>query len=321
MINNEPKVEISFAVSLMENLVTPIFVLNADGFVVIWNKACENLTGLKAEEVVGTKEHWRAFYDSARVCLVDLLLKNGNVLTAETDILYEKYSNKSYGEDTLQAQNWCTMPLLKEKKYLAIDAGPIYDHEGNLIAAVESLRDLTELKETQSKLETLSTIDSLTSLGNRRYFDLQFDVIWLNSLRHKQALSVLVVDIDYFKNYNDSYGHQEGDNCLQKVAQVIQKSTSRSLDMAFRYGGEEFCILLPDTGSKGASVVAKKIIDTLEVLGLEHNKSPISEFITVSIGISSCLPRDANGSKVLFKSADEALYLAKSSGRSRFVIT
>lgn len=320
MKNNKSKVEINFAVSLMDNLVTPTFVLNSDGLVIIWNKACQKLTGLKADDVIGTKDHWKGFYDSARPCLADLMVNKSDTLSSEIDRLYEKHSKNSSDEQALHAQNWCIMPLLKEKKYLVIDAGPIYDNEGSLIAVVESLRDLTELKETQSSLEKLSTTDSLTGLANRRYFDLQLDVLWFNTLRHKQALSVLVIDIDYFKNYNDFYGHQRGDECLQKVAHIIQKSASRSLDITFRYGGEEFCILLPDTDAKNASVIAKKIINSLKESAIEHNKSPVSEFITVSVGISSCIPKEADDPKSLFKTADKALYLAKNSGRSQFVV-
>lgn len=313
--------ENSFAISLMENLVTPTFVINADGFVVIWNKACEDLTGLKAIDVIGTKNHWSGFYDTDRICLVDLLLPKSRSNELVIDVLYNEII-KSGENHSLHAENWCVMPLKGEKKYLAIDAGPIYDDSGKLIAAVETLTDLTELKETQSKFEKLSTIDALTGLGNRGFFDVQLDALWFSTRRHRQAFSLLMIDVDYFKNFNDHYGHPRGDECLKAVAQVISESISRSLDLAFRYGGEEFTILLPDTDAEGASAVAERINDGLKQLAMEHiNRPTPKKIVTVSIGISTCFPRENLDSKTLLLRADEALYRAKLEGRDRYVVS
>lgn len=312
-------VEMSFAVSLMENLVTPTFVVNVDGFVVIWNKACERLTGLKSKEVIGTKNHWKGFYDYQRPCLVDMVISKHRNNAYQHQTLHEHYSHIDIDDNSLKAENWCVMPLLGKKKYVAIDAGPIYDGAGNLIAAVETLRDLTELKQVQSNLEKLTNVDSLTRIGNRRYFDLQLEAHWLSSCRHHQPLGFMMIDVDYFKKYNDFYGHPQGDECLRNVAQAINSCISRSLDMAFRYGGEEFCVLLPDTDLPGTVYVAEKIISAIEQFGLEHKQSPISDKVTVSIGCYACKPSRELDPSTLIKAADEALYTAKSSGRARYV--
>ncbi len=312
--------ENTFAISLMENLVTPTFVINADGFVVIWNRACEKLTGLRAIDVIGTNNHWRGFYDTQRVCLVDMLLPKMHRAQESSAELYNDFM-KSEDRHSLHAENWCVMPLKGEKKYLAIDAGPIYDANGKLIAAVETLSDLTELKETQSKFEKLSTIDALTGLGNRGFFDVQLDALWFSTRRHKQAISLLMIDVDYFKNFNDYYGHPRGDECLKVVAEVISLSLTRSLDMSFRYGGEEFCVLLPDTDTDGAENIAKRIIERLDSRQMEHQNRPkLKQTVSISIGISSYRPTAELDSKALVLSADKALYEAKSQGRDCYVI-
>ncbi len=128
-----------FAVRLMEHLVVPTFVLDAQGCVLIWNKACERLTGLAAGEVVGTRAHWRAFYDAPRPCLADLIVQGQS---AKLGSLYEEHVQTA-GQMSLSAENWCEMPHLERRRYLAIDAGPIFDDFGNLIAVVETLRDIT----------------------------------------------------------------------------------------------------------------------------------------------------------------------------------
>jgi diguanylate cyclase (GGDEF)-like protein len=319
LIGESSRYENSFAINLLENLAAPTFVINADGYVVIWNKACERLTGLKTENVIGTKNHWRGFYDKPRVCLVDMLLPANRDTETKIDALYNLVEKDAEDNQRLQAENWCVMPLLGEKKYLTIDAGPIYDASGKLIAAVESLRDLTELKETQAKFEKLSTIDALTGLGNRGFFDVQLDALWFSTRRHRQHISLLMMDVDYFKNYNDHYGHPKGDECLKVVATVLSKSITRALDMAFRYGGEEFCVLLPDTDSKSAETIAQRIIDSLAQVAMEHEKSLLPQkVVTISIGISTFLPDQESDSKDLVLAADQALYEAKSSGRARY---
>src|SRR5438309_646158 len=127
----------SFAISLMEHLVVPTFVIDAEGCVLIWNKACERLTGVAASEVVGGRDHWRAFYDIRRPCLADLVLSKR---LSEISALYARDGNFGMSDFGVSAENWCVMPRAGHRLYLAIDAGPIYDESGSLIAVVETLR-------------------------------------------------------------------------------------------------------------------------------------------------------------------------------------
>jgi diguanylate cyclase (GGDEF)-like protein/PAS domain S-box-containing protein len=246
----------TFAVNLMENLIIATFVLDSDGKVIIWNHACERLTGIKAEEVLGTDEHWKALYAEKRTCLADALLKGE---TSALDGLYEFHAQPSNYGNGYKAENWCSMPRLGNRHYLAIDVGPIYDDEGQLIAVVETLRDMTEYKTAQTALEELTVVDDMTGLSNRRYFDSCLNIEWKLAQRLNHPLSCIMIDIDYFKQFNDAYGHQEGDKCLKAVAKAIQQSVYRGTEAVCRYGGEEFCILLPSTDLDGAYVIAKRV--------------------------------------------------------------
>ena len=139
------------------------------------------------------------------------------------------------------------MPQLGNHLYLAIDAGPIHDDDGNLIAVVETLRDMTEQKRAEMALKTLAAKDGLTGLANRRSFDQAMEMEWSRAQRSGKPLALLFADVDHFKLFNDHHGHQSGDECLRAVAAVIGRSAIRPTDLAARYGGEEFAIIMPDT--------------------------------------------------------------------------
>ena len=194
--------DFGFAISLMEHLVVPTFVLNADRRVLIWNKACERLTGVHAADVVGTSGHWRAFYSEYRPCLADLVVTQKY---SEIKPLYANSGGAGFSDFGVSAENWCVMPKLGHRLYLAIDAGPIYDESGFLIAAVETLRDITPQKLAQSELESLASRDGLTGLANRRSFDQRLEVEVRRTGRDQLPLSLLMIDIDFFKAYNDQY--------------------------------------------------------------------------------------------------------------------
>ena len=232
-----------YAVRLMQHLVVPTFVLNPKRRVVIWNRACERLTGVAASEVIGTSDHWRAFYQQQRYCLADL------VALSRPDKLSQLYPEHTIPDDGLgfSAENWCVMPKLGNQLYLAIDAGPIHDEDGRLIAVVETLRDMTDQKRAETALKTLAASDGLTGLANRRSFDQTLAMEWARAQRTKKPLSLLLCDVDHFKLYNDLHGHQKGDECLRAVAGVIGKNSLRPADLSARYGGEEFAIIMPET--------------------------------------------------------------------------
>ncbi|MEB3279897.1 MAG: diguanylate cyclase [Lyngbya sp.] len=161
------------------------------------------------------------------------------------------------------------------------------------------------------QLERLATFDGLTQIANRRYFDNYLDQEWKRSQREQYPLSLLLLDVDHFKLYNDTYGHQAGDECLQKVAKAIQQTLKRSSDLVARYGGEEFVILLPNTKAQGAIQIAEDIHSAIQQLALEHSRSSVSQFVTVSIGISTTIPSSHSRFEALVSRADKALYKAK----------
>ncbi|MCC6879821.1 MAG: diguanylate cyclase [Rhodocyclaceae bacterium] len=311
--------DLDFSVRLMEHLVVPTFVLDAECRVIIWNKACERLTGIEAAEVLGTQEHWRGFYDSPRPCLADLVAQGR---TAEIDALYSDHDHAGDGAIVAhgrRAENWCVMPQLGTRLYLAIDAGPIYDDAGKLIAVVETLRDITAQKTAQDELQRLATRDGLTSVANRRSFDDMLNMEWRRASRESRALSLLMVDVDFFKRFNDTYGHQGGDECLRQVAAAMSGVVKRASDAVARYGGEEFAILLPATEPDGALIVAERIRAAVTALRLPHSGSEVADHVTVSIGVASIQVTGNGVPSSLVAAADAALYRAKHTGRNRVV--
>lgn len=301
-----------FALKLMELLVIPTFVIDANGKVLIWNRACERLTGVPAYEVLGTAEHWRSFYSERRPTLADLVIQGR---TGEVRSLYDQHSHRSEGADNLCVENWCEMPRVGKRRYLAVDASPIYDAEGRLVAVVETLRDMTDEKRAQVALEQLATRDGLTSLANRRCFDDTLAAEWQRALRQQQPLSLLMVDVDNFKQYNDAYGHLGGDECLQRIANAVA-SEMRANDLVARYGGEEFAVILPNQALKGAAIVAERIRCRVEQLDLPNLGSD-AHVVTVSIGAATALPSVETDPSQLVATADSALYRAKHMGRNR----
>jgi diguanylate cyclase (GGDEF)-like protein len=305
----------AYAVRLMQHLVVPTFVLNPRRRVVIWNRACERLTGVAASEVIGTTKHWRAFYETQRYCLADL------VALGRPDKLDSLYPEHTIPDDRLglSAENWCVMPRLGNQLYLAIDAGPIHDEDGELIAVVETLRDMTDQKRAETTLRTLAASDGLTGLANRRSFDQTLAMEWSRAQRTRKPLSLLLADVDHFKLYNDLHGHQKGDTCLCAVASMIGENALRPADLSARYGGEEFAVIMPETDDAGARKVAERLRDVLAELQLSHGAPGAGPLVTLSIGIATQVPDEGVSPDWLLTRADQALYAAKHSGRNRVV--
>ena len=181
---------------------------------------------------------------------------------------------------------------------------------------VARVRSHVSLYEYHKELESTVITDALTGIYNRRGFDEFLEREWKRGSRDNSPLTLLMLDIDHFKLYNDNYGHQAGDNALQLVGQALKYSLHRMSDIPARYGGEEFGVILPDVGRPGAAVVAKRLNDTIQALGIKHEFSPAAKTITVSIGGATAPP--IGSPEALIKTADTMLYKAKASGRNQF---
>ena len=312
--DGRPDTDRTFAVKLMEHLVVPTFVIDPESRVLVWNKACERLTGVAAETVLHTSDHWSAFYSERRPCLADLVARGDYTSIGS---LYADWPGYGLSDFGVSAENWCFMPKLGRRLYLALDAGPIYDESGSLIAVVETIRDITVQHEQKGVLATLASRDGLTGLANRRTFDETLVAEVRRASRAEAPLSLLMIDVDCFKSFNDAYGHQHGDVCLRAVAAAIEGAVKRAGDTVARYGGEEFSVILPDTDLSGAAIIAERIRHAVEELGLEHRASTSGAVVTVSLGATTA-ERDGLNADELVKAADSALYRSKRAGRNRF---
>ena len=230
---------------------------------------------------------------------IDSNLFSDFVKVIETDIPLE--GELIYGEPKNKERKWY--------HYMAVKLG-----DGLAI----TFRDITIRKTAEIKLNRLATIDGLTGINNRRIFDETLHTEWQRCQREEISLSLIIFDVDFFKLYNDRYGHQAGDDCLRQVAQAAREAVKRPTDLVARYGGEEFAIVLPHTERLGAIFVAETIKEAIHSRAIPHEKSTVNEFISVSLGIASIIPTSESSPDTLIQMADRALYEAKQQGRDRY---
>jgi diguanylate cyclase (GGDEF)-like protein/PAS domain S-box-containing protein len=200
------------------------------------------------------------------------------------------------------------------------------DSDGRALRIVGTLIDVSKYKQVEmalqkanQELQRLAALDDLTQIANRRRFDEHLADEWRRARRDNTMLAVIICDIDFFKYYNDTYGHVKGDETLYAVAQAISTILKRPMDLVARYGGEEFAMVLPNTDLQGATRVAKELKAAVEALQIPHRASPVSPFITLSFGVAARIPADNTQAKLLVDQADKALYNAKDRGRNRIV--
>jgi diguanylate cyclase (GGDEF)-like protein/PAS domain S-box-containing protein len=216
-----------------------------------------------------------------------------------------------WGSLTLVRNNLLTPWLDWEVKLLCVIAD-------QLAIAIHQSELYQELRAANLELEQKASLDGLTEIANRRRFDEYLNSEWQQHLWQEKPLSLILLDVDYFKSYNDTYGHLAGDDCLRQVARVIQHLLEKSKNLVARYGGEEFAVILPDTNIEGARAVAHRIQYAIKQLYIVHEKSTVSDFISVSLGISSIIPTPDFSPQILINRADTALYCAKQQGRDRY---
>lgn len=177
-----------------------------------------------------------------------------------------------------------------------------------------------ELKRYRDKLENLSAMDGLTGIPNRRRFDEFLDQEWLRGLRNQSPLSVCMMDVDFFKRFNDFYGHAAGDNCLRRVAKALASAIQRPADFVARYGGEEFVYVLPDTDANGTVALAEKFRDSVAALEIPHADSAVATYVTISGGLATAIPVENSSPAQLLDAADQLLYWAKRAGRNQILV-
>ena len=202
----------------------------------------------------------------------------------------------------------------------------VRDENGEVDSLVGFMFDISERKKTEEKLlslqkelEALSFKDELTGIPNRRMFDSVMEVEWANAIRSKQPLSLILFDIDHFKQYNDHYGHIQGDNCLRRVSQILAQAATRPRDFLARIGGEEFVLVLPETDGEAAARIGRRCQDLLARERMPHEKSPVSEILTISLGVGTITPGHTDKPIDFIEKVDKRLYQAKETGRNRIV--
>lgn len=198
------------------------------------------------------------------------------------------------------------------------------DDKGEVEALVGFMFDISERKKTEQKLvelqkelEALSYRDSLTNIANRRMFDTIMEREWADAQRNKTPLSLILLDIDYFKQYNDHYGHIHGDECLKQVAELLSKAATRPRDFLARFGGEEFVLVLPETNAESAHKIADRCRDFIAQAKIPHIKSFIGNHLTASMGLATMVPERGHESIAFLREVDRRLYQAKQQGRNR----
>jgi two-component system, cell cycle response regulator len=189
-----------------------------------------------------------------------------------------------------------------------------------LAIAIQQAELYLHLQEANLELNRLATRDGLTQVANRRQFDRYLDLQWREAQREQSELALILCDVDFFKKYNDSYGHLAGDDCLKSVAQSLEKSLKRPDDLVARYGGEEFAVILPRTDLQGAAFMAQTLRLGIHKLNLAHGSSSVGPIVTMSLGVASVVPQVGQGYQELIAQADQALYQAKEAGRDRLAL-
>jgi diguanylate cyclase (GGDEF)-like protein/PAS domain S-box-containing protein len=299
-----------FLENLVQQSAVPIFVLDPQHQVLIWNRACEELTGIAAKEMIGEAQPWRAFYPDKRPVLADI------VIDGEWEQAHEHYGafNKSRViPEGLQSESWFKN-LNGQDRFIVFDAAPIRNAKGELLAVIETLKDITKRKRYEEQLEYQANHDGLTSLPNRNLLNDRIRQALLISRRNQHEVAVFLLDLDNFKLINDSLGHDGGDQLLKLVAERLNACV-RAGDTVARQGGDEFVVIVSDQAASDiAPVIAGKILEAV-ARPLRVNGHEL--VVTVSVGISVS-PRDGEDVQTLVRNAEVAMYRAKEQGQNAF---
>lgn len=295
--------EVQRMAQAIEASAEAIVITGIDGIIQYVNHACLALNGYTAAEMIG--QHTRMFrgVTTSASGYEDLwsTIRGGKIWVG--DVINARKDGSHYNA------------------HLTI--APIRDDDGSIDGYVGIQSDITTIKQTEQRLQSanqvldrLATEDALTGIANRRVFDRNLEDEWSRARRTESPLALIMIDIDFFKDYNDHFGHQQGDICLQQVAQALARTLNRPGDSVVRYGGEEFAVLLPDTTSKGGMEVAESIRQAITSLSIPAANTSVSPYVSVSLGVASVVPQRNQAAAELVQQADKALYQAKQSGRN-----
>ncbi len=298
--------ELSRTKQLLEDITQGIaesILLVSKDLKILWaNKAALQQTGLAMQDLVGMPCHLATHRSHSPCAPPDDPCPILDLVASGTEVVEHTHYDINGDKITVE-----------------VCAYPIRDEYGKVVSYVHITRDVTARKKAEQTLRLLSTTDELTGLANRRAFDAFLEQEWRRAIRAKSILSVLMIDVDFFKRYNDAYGHLKGDAALKSVADVLKTIARRPGDIAARFGGEEFVVVL-SASEQHAIFSAERLRNAVEVLDIPHPGSAIADHLTISIGVASLIPRMDLSPVDLIKQADEALYHAKKEGRNMAVL-
>lgn len=297
------------------------FALDRDHRVTHWNRACEILTGIPAAAVLGTRGQWRAFYESERPVMADLIV-DGETAGIVSRHYPDKWRQSALIEGAFEAEDF--FPRFgAEGRWLYFTAAPLRNGMGQVVGAIETLQDFTgrrraeaALKESEERYRQLAITDGLTGLYNSRHFYQQLSRECERATRYRHPLALLLIDADHFKAFNDAHGHPAGDKALQALADSIRRCL-RTSDTAYRYGGEEFTVLLPEASPEAAASLAERLRADVAAMSLCPAPGVVAH-ISVSIGVAEYASGETPANFV--RRADNAAYHAKGAGRNRVVV-
>lgn len=279
---------------------------------------CQSILGLRIQNYY-LNQDYRCYYQLDGMRKIDNIYNN--ICHCSHQALLENWQVQSSLEVPIRQGNklWGVLMVhncQSRRKWQSLEVDLMKQLANQLTIAIQQAELYQKLQAANQELARLASSDSLTQLANRRKFDEYLAKEWRRLEREKAPLSLILCDVDYFKNYNDTYGHQAGDFCLQEVAIAIRNAVRRPADLVARYGGEEFAIILPRTPIDGAYHVAETIRKNVIGLKIPHTDSAISQYVTISIGITSIIPNHRGWPAKLIEAADKALYQAKQAGRN-----
>ena len=294
---HEAQARLKLDAAVIESSAEGVMVTDAHLNIETINPAFERITGYSAHEAIGRTPK---------------ILYSGKHDDAFFRQLHESVNSNGHwhGEIWNRRKNGEIYPQQTSISVLR-------DDENRITHYASVFSDNTEPHRLEEQLRELSSIDGLTRIANRRTFDAALAREWARAMREQKPLSMLMADIDYFKKYNDAYGHVEGDRCLQLVAQAIQDAVNRATDLTARFGGEEFAVILPGVDAAAATAMGEKIRGNVAGLAVPHRGSDAAAFVTISVGASTIIPQQQSRQVNLIVAADHALYQAKHAGRNR----